>query len=533
MNKSGFIIVKQGQNQVGLKDQNGNEVLPCVYDKILDYDEDGYIRFIKDDVYGTLNFEGKVCIPLSLGIMHLGVFHQGTARARKGDSWGLINPKGENIGSFDYLRIDAYIYHLQAYKAWDAQGTEGLLYPNGAFKSNKKKELPKCHATLSYSCYDVEHIKYLIKCSTGDFFHPVCFYYRDTDVSIPVKKLYKKGRLIRNDRFLIADEKLMKPIHKLRFLILSRGFYSESEYERRFSSRERYSINEDSCEGSVYKGVVIPPNTYFIVKDVVTYAGITQVLLLHVPYHGVILAEKLGLKISSLKTKTADFVPIGKAALVDLQCKTSKVVHGHSLSPLWCEKMKHPLGCNDQYTLNSLDPIPLANFSDKEVEFIEYTNQQNGDDDFAWRDENIKVALANHVYIYSGDISQIKAEAIVWPTDKDLGDSLSRFKRVIRMVVPNWKAHDKDVSKELTKCYYMALEIAAKDNLKSIVFPLLGTAEFGFPEKIAAQIACTAIQNLMEIGKCKSDIYICCSHKDEVQSLLSVTKEAKTLKIVI
>ena len=44
MNKTRFVIVYNDAGQAGLQDENGQLVVPCQYDKILDYDDDGYIR---------------------------------------------------------------------------------------------------------------------------------------------------------------------------------------------------------------------------------------------------------------------------------------------------------------------------------------------------------------------------------------------------------------------------------------------------------------------------------------------------------
>lgn len=49
MNKSSWEITwKNGK--AGLVDIEGEEIVPCHYDKILDYDDDGYVRLIKDKV---------------------------------------------------------------------------------------------------------------------------------------------------------------------------------------------------------------------------------------------------------------------------------------------------------------------------------------------------------------------------------------------------------------------------------------------------------------------------------------------------
>ena len=49
MNKSDFIIISEGKYS-GLETKSGEKVLPVKYDKILDYDDDGYVRFIRDEI---------------------------------------------------------------------------------------------------------------------------------------------------------------------------------------------------------------------------------------------------------------------------------------------------------------------------------------------------------------------------------------------------------------------------------------------------------------------------------------------------
>ena len=83
MNVTGFVIVYNDAGQAGLQDKDGKLVVPCQYDKILDYDDDGYIRVLKGDVYGTLEWNCQEVIPHSLGLTHLGVFYEGTASAVK------------------------------------------------------------------------------------------------------------------------------------------------------------------------------------------------------------------------------------------------------------------------------------------------------------------------------------------------------------------------------------------------------------------------------------------------------------------
>ena len=48
MNKSNFVIVHDDSGKAGLINEHGNQIVACIYDEILDYDDDGYIRVLKD-----------------------------------------------------------------------------------------------------------------------------------------------------------------------------------------------------------------------------------------------------------------------------------------------------------------------------------------------------------------------------------------------------------------------------------------------------------------------------------------------------
>jgi O-acetyl-ADP-ribose deacetylase (regulator of RNase III) len=131
MNKSGFVIVTEN-GLYGLEDAKGQRVVPCEYDKILDYDDDGYIRLLKGDVYSTISIKGKKAIPLSKGLTHLGVFWSGRARARKGDGWGLVDVKGNAVTKFTFTQI--YAHKNNGYFAIDEDGVKGWLLDDGHFK---------------------------------------------------------------------------------------------------------------------------------------------------------------------------------------------------------------------------------------------------------------------------------------------------------------------------------------------------------------------------------------------------------------
>lgn len=136
MKKSGFVIVEEN-GLYGLDNKDGQRVVACEYDKILDYDDDGYIRLIRDGVYSTINLDGEEAILPSCGITHLGVFYNGTARARKAEGWGLVDVNGKEVTAFNFKQINAH--YNNGYVAVDAEGKRGFMTDDGTFSPSKKQ----------------------------------------------------------------------------------------------------------------------------------------------------------------------------------------------------------------------------------------------------------------------------------------------------------------------------------------------------------------------------------------------------------
>ena len=176
MTKSDWIIVGQ-KGCMGLETASGKVLLPQIYDKILDYDEDGYVRFLKDGFYATIDLQGKVCIPLSDGLTHLGVFHQGTARARCNDTWGLVDVHGKHVTEFSYRSIAAH--RPGGYEAVTLDGVKGHLLEDGTFQTSKKTIVKK-KSEGKRPYLNRHRFKLALSSWLGDQ-QPLEFFYRDTD----------------------------------------------------------------------------------------------------------------------------------------------------------------------------------------------------------------------------------------------------------------------------------------------------------------------------------------------------------------
>ena len=341
MNKSELIIVNLGEHSVGLQDKNGLVMLPCIYEKIPDYDDDGYIRFIKNGIYGTVDLQGNIMIGHSLELTHLGVFYGGIARARKNNKWGLVNVYGEEVTPFEYTSISAH--YKNGYRAVTMDGEKVFLPEDG-------KKLSALNSNMFFE---------KLKPWTGkSLFHSLNIYYRDTDEIINTKNEYKKGKIIRAGDYFEATQKLRRPVCKTRFLIASRKLASVDEVKSFGRNIPPIPFREN----------IIHKNSCFLIMDVVKIAGIQQILLLHLPYGAVKLADKFKLDLSKLKAESEDGTDLRKVAIEDLQIKMTQSVYGYSLNDYWLDTMRQPLGLDSENKMVPLFPLAESDKSQNEDE---------------------------------------------------------------------------------------------------------------------------------------------------------------------
>lgn len=329
MNKSGFVIVKEG-GKAGLKNKDGKMILPCVYDRIPDYDDDGYIRVIIGDVCGTVDLEGNEVIPHSKKLTHLGVFHDGTARAKRGKGWGLVDEKGEVVVGFNYRRIDAFSDN--GYNVVNPFGVEGFLSPSGKFTPS---------ATPSDNeQFNMADVKSWSVAESG----VTRFYYRDTDLSFDVEETYIPGTILRAGEYLVMTDKLLRPVHNTRFVIVSNHMLNVDDIAM------QYDIQLP------FKGCFLHYNSCFLVLDLIKISGVRQVLLLHIPQRAVSLAKET----SRTKEMTDYLIEnchfISDMARNNLSRKLGKQVHGYSLLADWQNIMSRPVGLDENNHLFPLEP---------------------------------------------------------------------------------------------------------------------------------------------------------------------------------
>lgn len=708
----------------GLKDKDGHTIVPCIYTKILDFDGDGYVRVLKGDIYGTVDFDGNIAIPHDKGLKHLGVFYNGAARARNSQGWGLVDEHGEAVTKFSYTKINAHF--SDGYVAYDENGVKGfltdkgdfsvsgkhnshhhdkivktgvfhhdiapaltesnkwifvnrqkervnkyeyntldtvlreglytmakdgnygaalfdgtpfngdwyerplhfcnglssctrsdgkegvvktdgsylfpciynmvywndydkkdcwfaeddkacyLLYPNGAIHIYYKRQARRPWNSLAFIPHEeinnyisekqLENISQqkILKdfhleefdeksftASMNDFLgvyfqSPLQIYYRDTDCIFPIKKYFKRGRVLRAGRCLEATKHILCPVHRVRFMIASRNLISVSDYMK----FHRKVVNPlPFAENVIFR------NAMFMVYDVFECMGKTQIVLLQLPEEALHVAEHFGFKLTKLKAY------VGYEALKDFSrrdflTKMSMHVHGHSLSPTWARAMEHPVGLDDE-----MKPVPLQTDNDTEDRPADHTYdwtplshffKYTGFTEKKWHEASFVKPTDNGIQLILGDITCLKVDAIVNVTDKDFsgkghldktirkaaGKMLEEVceeikgckvgecriteaydlpcKKIIHVVGPMWHGNE-DGIKVLALCYENALQMAEQQKLKSIAFPCIGTGNGHFPPNIAANTAWDTIKRFLKEKIFSGDIIICCFKHEAAQ----------------
>lgn len=367
MNKSNYIIINKGKGKVGLEDQEGNIILPCKYDKILDYDDDGYIRFLHKNFYGTIDLQGNEVISLGKGITHLGVFYEGVARAKRNGVWYMCDVNGDAINGNRYTVIDAY--RNGQYRAEKIGGVKTILTARGEEIFPPKKEKVFSHEKFLNRLNEDYCCGKKLK-----------FYYRDTNTDSDLTTLYKRGMILRAGEFLEVSDKLHRPVSNTRFLIASCEATSKKHY---------VEDGDQRIAGYPIHDLYFHYNSVFLVWDIYTLCGVTQITLLHLPSPAMRIVEKYGVDLMKLKPGTGEMT-LGHAARTDLETKLCETVHGYSLLPDWQQSMHHLVGYADG------KPIPLEpddrNYNcqseDPEMYLSYYSTNTPYGRDYYWQEED-------------------------------------------------------------------------------------------------------------------------------------------------
>lgn len=87
---------------------------------------------------------------------------------------------------------------------------------------------------------------------------------------------------------------------------------------------------------------------------------------------------------------------------------------------------------------------------------------------------------------------------------------------VIHTVGPVWYGGNNNEDELLKNCYYNSLQLAVKNQIKTIAFPAISTGVYRFPPERAAKIAIKTIKDFLSDNKSIEEVlFVCFDEKTE------------------
>jgi O-acetyl-ADP-ribose deacetylase len=83
-------------------------------------------------------------------------------------------------------------------------------------------------------------------------------------------------------------------------------------------------------------------------------------------------------------------------------------------------------------------------------------------------------------------------------------------KHVIHTVGPVWRGGQHKEPELLAACYRNSIKLAVEHHLQSIAFPCISTGIFGFPNRLAAQIASATVADCLRREGLNIRVVFCC-----------------------
>lgn len=170
------------------------------------------------------------------------------------------------------------------------------------------------------------------------------FFFKDTDAPIDAASIYRVGKVFHAGTYIYATTQLLKPIHKTRFLIAS-------------AHAAMFGENEDIVKMEPKFGewnmCTFHFNSYFKVMDVYQRDGVTQVLLLHIPFGAALIMRDDPLNINIKMEGDLDLIGKARANLNDKMDYAD--VHPLSKNKEFVDRMFSPVGLDSEF-----EPFPLS-----------------------------------------------------------------------------------------------------------------------------------------------------------------------------
>ncbi|MGY6275503.1 O-acetyl-ADP-ribose deacetylase [Methylomonas sp. MgM2] len=98
-------------------------------------------------------------------------------------------------------------------------------------------------------------------------------------------------------------------------------------------------------------------------------------------------------------------------------------------------------------------------------------------------------------------------------------------KYVIHTVGPIWRGGVQNEAELLASCYRNCMQLAIRNDIRSIAFPCISTGVYGFPKQQAAQIAVATVNQVLRQYDGDIAVMFCCFSQDDAELYSSVLSD--------
>lgn len=250
-------------------------------------------------------------------------------------TYGVAHVTGDVI--FPMIFDLAYWMEKQDFIYAEIDEKPYIVTTDGSICDAERSHLPK-KATVDY--------KQLFEKFANWTLPGLQFFYRDTNAPVIVDATYHVDDILRAGFFVDATTKLLKPAHKTRFLIASAHAAMFCEIEE---------LCQENPDVKKWNLCTFHCNSYFKVMDVYEKDGVTQVFLLHIPPAAAFFLGNDEAAMNFMNEATGKETSLVDMARKSLDDKLKMDVHPRSMDPIFCKRMEHPIGLDDEFYPTPLD----------------------------------------------------------------------------------------------------------------------------------------------------------------------------------
>lgn len=337
------IAVAYQNEKWGLIDTHGNHISEFKYNYI-EPNGEGYYRAEIGAKKNLLRRDGTEVLSVWLnnvykvenGFFQIGITQRKTKTTPTKYLYGLANVNGDIIFPVIFERLVWADEDKKNLFYAELNGKPYLLTTTGSIYDPDKSHLPK-KLELDHEALIEKFINWTLP--------GLQFFYRDTDA--PIGSRYNTGDIIRAGVFIDATTKLLKPIHKTRFLIASAHaalFIEDKDIVKQNPDVNKWNLS------------VFHFNSYFKVMDVYQKDYVTQIFLLHIPAAAAYFLGHSGTVINFVNEAVGDGHSLVDMARMSLDQKMELSIHPLSLDKEWEKRTYQPIGLDNEFYPISLSP---------------------------------------------------------------------------------------------------------------------------------------------------------------------------------